>query len=263
MPNPASTGLPNPQSYTTNADGTITDNVTGLVWEDPMEPPPTFYTQAQATLHCAAKGGAWRLPTVLELVSLVDYTVAFSAPTIDLNHFPNTRSYVFRTSSPRVGVSGSGPTLVWTVDFSNSRTTLDDETIPREVRCLNERLPRCYSPPYQALAGGLVYDRATGLTWQQTTDASSYTWSDALSHCSSLGAGWRAPSLTELQTIVDYTVVGQALDGIEVPPASIGSGTWSSTPYALDPTEAAAVWYGGGTDWILKTQNRLSVRCVR
>jgi hypothetical protein len=260
MPNPASTGLPNPQSYTANADGTVTDNVTGLVWEDPVE--PTFYTQAQATLHCAAKGGAWHLPTVLELVSLVDYTIASPGPTIDLNHFPNTRSYVFRTSSPRVGVSSSGPALVWTVDFSTGETTLDEEPTPREVRCVNERTPRCYSPPYQTLAGGLVYDRATGLTWQQTTDTTSYTWGDALSHCAGLGMGWRAPSLTELQTIVDYAMVSQALDGIEVPPASIWSGTWSSTPFAFDPAEAAAVWYAGGMNYVLLT-NTIGVRCIR
>src|SRR5450432_4196895 len=67
MPNPASAGLPNLASYTSNADGTITDEVTGLVWEGAVD--PTLYMQDGAIAHCAAKGGGWRLPTRLELVS--------------------------------------------------------------------------------------------------------------------------------------------------------------------------------------------------
>jgi hypothetical protein len=33
MPNPASSGLPNPASYTDLGDGTVKDNVTGLIWQ--------------------------------------------------------------------------------------------------------------------------------------------------------------------------------------------------------------------------------------
>ena len=33
MPNPSSSGLPNPSSYTDLKDGTVQDNVTGLVWQ--------------------------------------------------------------------------------------------------------------------------------------------------------------------------------------------------------------------------------------
>jgi hypothetical protein len=62
MPNPASTGLPNPPSYTTNADGTVTDNVTGLVWEGTVGPEP-----ARAVAPCeqsfsdlSRNGGKWR-----------------------------------------------------------------------------------------------------------------------------------------------------------------------------------------------------------
>jgi hypothetical protein len=106
----------------------------------------------------------------------------------------------------------------WSVNFIAGATLSDEVTNARRVRCVNEPAPRCYSPPYQALAGGLVYDRATGLTWQQTIDANTYTWSSALAYCTSLGSGWRTPSLTELQTIEDHTILGQGLDGIDLPP---------------------------------------------
>ena len=106
-PNPASAGLPNPASYTTNADGTVTDNVTGLTWATPV-----YYDgPAQAAAACAT--GAWHLPTVLELFSLVDYT-ATPAPRINQKYFSGTPSSVFATSSPYQGSSN-----FWSVDFSD------------------------------------------------------------------------------------------------------------------------------------------------
>ena len=44
----------------------------------------------------------WRLPTVNELESLVDYGVAFPGPTIDATWFPNTVGDWFWSSSPYV-----------------------------------------------------------------------------------------------------------------------------------------------------------------
>lgn len=45
----------------------------------------------------------WRLPTVDELQSIVDYGVANPGPTIDANWFPNTQGTVYRSSSPYAG----------------------------------------------------------------------------------------------------------------------------------------------------------------
>ena len=63
-----------------NHDGTVTDERTGLMWEQGLC--PRRYTWADATkvriaeLNVAALGGHtdWRLPTRAELVSLVDDT---------------------------------------------------------------------------------------------------------------------------------------------------------------------------------------------
>ena len=48
----------------------------------------------------------------------------------------------------------------------------------------------------------------TGLVWQQSTNSSTTSWSDALSYCESLGDGWSLPTRIELTTIVDHTVAG-------------------------------------------------------
>jgi hypothetical protein len=103
-----------PLSYTDNGDGTFTDDNTGLMWEikdgadggsdyanphdvdnwytwtdhadgDDTNPDGTAFTEFLAELN-AEPGFAghrdWRLPTVKELQSLVDYSVADSGPAV-------------------------------------------------------------------------------------------------------------------------------------------------------------------------------------
>jgi hypothetical protein len=54
MPNSAnevSAGAPNLESYTDNGDGTVTDNVTGLMWQQ-QGVPSTTYAQSNPTSYC-------------------------------------------------------------------------------------------------------------------------------------------------------------------------------------------------------------------
>jgi hypothetical protein len=62
----------------------------------------------------------WRLPTVDELQSLVDYSVANPGPTIDFTWFPNTGSSLYWSASalpPSVVIGHAA--LAWYVAFSN------------------------------------------------------------------------------------------------------------------------------------------------
>lgn len=60
--------------YTNNGNGTITDNRTGLIWQQAMQ--PATYTYATAVSYCAnlTLGGNsnWRLPEISELQSTFD-----------------------------------------------------------------------------------------------------------------------------------------------------------------------------------------------
>jgi hypothetical protein len=74
----------NAPSYTDNSDGTITDNITGLMWQ---QSPDTngdgdidaddklTYDEAVASAGTLSLGGYtdWRLPTIKELYSLIDF----------------------------------------------------------------------------------------------------------------------------------------------------------------------------------------------
>lgn len=255
MPNPASTGLPHPASYTANADGTVTDDVTGLTWEGAVT--DKEYMQTEAVDRCAAKGGGWRLPTRLELVSLVDYSIAAPGPTIN-PVFQNTPSGVFWTASTYYGDDGDK----WYVGFDAGYSDYGILNQSDLVRCVLPPAPKCYVSRYQPQASGVVFDQATGLTWQRTLDPGSYSWDDARAYCASLGPGWRAPSLTETQTIIDDAKEFPAVD-TDVFPGTPAESFWTGSAKA-DGSGAAwyvDVFYGASDSDV--TARLFRIRCVR
>jgi hypothetical protein len=135
MPNSqvdVSAGAPNLASYTDNGNGTVTDNVTGLMWQQVVA--PGTYTWAQAKAYCPtltlAGKSDWRLPTRIELVSLVDF--GQSNPAINTTYFPSTSSDWFWSSSPLAGSSSSA----WIVYFYRGLTVDGDVSNAILVRCV-------------------------------------------------------------------------------------------------------------------------------
>jgi hypothetical protein len=140
MPNPVSTGLPHPASYTSMTGmGYVLDNVTGLWWQQPIDVGITNCsggcTAAQAIAYCQnlslAGHSDWRLPTRIELVSIVDTTV--TSPSIN-GVFSGTPSAAFWTSSPYVVLAGGN---VWAVSFDDGTNGgYEPENNPNRVRCV-------------------------------------------------------------------------------------------------------------------------------
>jgi len=130
-------------NYTVNADNTITDNVTGLVWRrcsqgqnDDATCTGTAgtYTWGNALLQCeneTADGGGWRLPNVRELMTIVDYGKT-TAPRINATAFPSTVSNYYWTSTTYM----SGTNTAWIVYFNNSTVTSGPKTNSYYVRCV-------------------------------------------------------------------------------------------------------------------------------
>ncbi len=93
---PAPSDIPDGGTYVLTAD-TVTDTVTGLVWQ--RNPPITAAVLDDATAYCAGLALAdagWRLPTLIELESIVSYGVI--APAIDSTVF-TTQSAKYWTST--------------------------------------------------------------------------------------------------------------------------------------------------------------------
>jgi hypothetical protein len=86
------------QSFVNNEDGTVTDNNTGLMWQ---QAEPDYMTWEQALNYCEGLNLAnktdWRLPNIMELESLTDDTRY--DPAIDTNFFPNASSSFYWSST--------------------------------------------------------------------------------------------------------------------------------------------------------------------
>lgn len=99
---------PTTPSFTDNSDGTVTDEVTGLMWTkcslasggavdpDTVNCSGTHgtYRWQEAIDACANLSYAgysdWRLPSVSELFSIIDFGTAINDPSINETCFPNT-----------------------------------------------------------------------------------------------------------------------------------------------------------------------------
>jgi hypothetical protein len=124
-------------TYTDHGDGTVSDNLTLLMWQKATS--TSMYTWGSTTTagtaqnYCATLALAgysdWRLPTYIELLSLVDYAVV--TPSID-PVFTNTPPTLFWTSTPYAGAAGGAWVVRFDVGISSSGAT----TAPNYVRCV-------------------------------------------------------------------------------------------------------------------------------
>jgi len=97
-----------------NGNGTVTDNATGLIWQ--QDGPEQTMNWQQALAYCEGLSLAghddWRLPNINELQSLVDYSRV--NPSINTDYFPSTVSGYYRTSTT---IPGSPNSKAWVIDF--------------------------------------------------------------------------------------------------------------------------------------------------
>lgn len=262
MPNTPSSGLPNPQAYDARVPGAILDRVTGLLWQQAVD--PGSYDWAAANRYCGSLTLAghhdWRLPSLVELVSIVD--LARADPAIDSAAFPATPSLPFWSSQTIAGNSG----LAWYVYFKNGGAYAgNDVSDPQRIRCVSGAVPSARAPSCFVSSAATVYDPHTKLTWQRAVDSGSFTSVDAQRYCAALdaaGGGWRLPSLKELMTLVDVTRVDPAIDTGAFP-ATPSEFFWSSTP-SLTP--AGAAWgtnFNAGSAGASLAASMGRARCVR
>ena len=240
-----------PLSYTDNHDGTVTDNNTGLMWQ--QEDDGIWYDcwyQAAGLYNADCNYGDpiidvcgsldlgghsdWRLPNKRELVSILRYMKStISSPMAD-SVFTNVKSPAYWSATS----SAQSADRVWQVLFLNG-VTQTTEKLPNPshlatyVRCV-----RGYeiSPAYLGLLGGYVTDLTTGLMWDAGASPSPLTWEQALSYCKDSMydfTDWRLPNIKELESIVDDDRYSPAID-----PAffdtigATGDSYWASTTYA-------------------------------
>jgi hypothetical protein len=110
-------------AFTDNGDGTVTDTITGLTWQ--QDDDAVVKTWEEALSYCEGlelpTGQTdWRLPNIKELRSIVDTTTY--SPAINLTYFPNTNfgDYWSSTHGWTFSHHGGGyiPSGAWSISFS-------------------------------------------------------------------------------------------------------------------------------------------------
>ena len=235
----------NEPSYTDNGDGTITDNVTRLVWQQNMGEKIT-YDDAFVKADSMTLGGEtdWRVPTLKELYSLMLFSGSVQGETaielfIDTTYFDQLigdtalgeREIDAQTwcSTQYEGVTMGSDTTVFGVNFIDGRIKGYPKYQPGNVnvkKSMYFRMVRGNTAyginNFSDNGDGTITDNATGLMWQQSDDGNSYDWEEALYMAKNLEyAGhddWRVPSAKELQSIVDYTRSPQTTSSAAIDP---------------------------------------------
>jgi hypothetical protein len=270
-------------SYVDNGDGTVTDLNTGLMWQ---KTPGDKVTYAEAvagadTFNLAGYND-WRLPTIKELYSLMDFSgstgmsAATSVPYIDTDYFDFEYGDTsagerfidaqYWSSNEYVGTVFGGQTAVFGVNFADGRIKgygiehPNGAAMTQFVRYVRGN-PNYGVNNFVDNGDGTITDLATGLMWQKGDSGTTMNWQQALDYAENLEyAGyddWRLPNAKELQSIVDYTrapdAQNPAQQGAAIDPVfditSDDSFFWTSTTHVEGPAGDYAAYIAFGQAW--------------
>jgi hypothetical protein len=135
-------------NYTDNADGTLTDTVTGLLWQKTAD--GTARTWDDAGAYCAnlALGShsfGWRLPVLVELNTLLDLSVDTEADptTVAVNPlFTGANgAVVYWTATEDAGNLVNGTDNAWILNFNLAEDDVAAKSSPNYTRCVWEVTP--------------------------------------------------------------------------------------------------------------------------
>lgn len=247
----------NAQAFTAQGNGTVSDLVTGLMWQS-VDNGESTWTAALANAGTVRTGGYsdWRLPTPGELFSLFNF--GKNNPALDTQFFPDNpkgAAQYWWTSD----VYGSGNN-VWS---GNAGGGLGPKPVGETLSAGgNERFHARYVRNAKPTNGhnyfnngdGTVTDLDTGLMWLQAP-SSALNWKGAIAWAEGLvQAGysdWRLPNIKELQTLIDYTLTSAndasgavACVNRVLFPEVTATAHWASTTLQADQTRAWLAEFG-------------------
>ena len=235
----------NSMSYKDNGDKTVTDNVTGLMWQQTADRDGNGevkavdkLSQSDAITYCSnlslAGYSDWRLPDIKTIYSLMNFTGSDPSgetgdDTSSLDPFIDDAVFGFgygdtdageriidgqwATTTNYVSTTMNGDATMFGLNFADGRI----KGYPLEMRgsdkmfyvqCVRDNT--VYGTNSFTDNGDLtITDSATNLMWHKNDNLTETNWDSAISYCeNSTEAGysnWKLPDAKELQSIVDYT----------------------------------------------------------
>ncbi len=223
-------------SYRDNRDGTVSHINTGLMWVQARGVKMTWSQAAAGAATCHVGGYTdWRMPSIKELYSLINFNGSFvgsadySTPYLDTKYFEfeygdeanGERGIDCQDWSATLYVSKTmmGNPTVFGVNFADgrikgygrSRPGQSGDTMRLYVRYVRGN-PAYGKNDFADNGDGTITDRATGLMWAKADSGKGMNWEQALAWVQARNAegylghrDWRLPNAKELQSIVDYT----------------------------------------------------------
>ena len=277
-------------AYRDNGDGTVTDLNTGLMWVQSRGAKLNWDDAIGGAPKCRVGGHRdWRMPTVKELYSLINFTGECQGPSVS-TPFIDTKFFGFAygdtsqgeraidcqdwTATEYIGTTMNGDPTVFGVNFADGRIKGYPKIRPgprdasRGANKLHVRYVRG-NPAYgkndfHDNGDATVADRATGLTWSKADSGAGLNWEAALAWVRTkndnkfLGhADWRLPDAKELQSIADYTR-SPAIDPVfQITQLNDGEYPffWTGTTHLDGPPDrkgmaAVYVCFGRGVGWM-------------
>jgi hypothetical protein len=283
-------------------DYTTTDEATGLIWKS--------CSQGQTGANCsgvavtldwttaqtgvggcnelnAMNSGAgyagrtdWRLPSVVELRTILDFSgvnLANTVPRINATAFPNTPA-----GTGNLGTNWTATDTTVNPFNVNFSTGLGDfnggntKPTPLNIRCV-AGFPTARSYSFTDNGDGTIKDHRTGLFWQKCSiglsgnDCSIGTlqnsqWGANLTNCNTLilnNKKWRLPSLNELTGFFEFftPAANPRVDLNFFPNTPAGNGYWSSTTSTTTLNNKQIIFTNGNfSEFIGSTAG--PIRCV-
>lgn len=234
----------NAMSYTNNGDGTVTDNVTGIVWQkspdvngDGSIDANDKLSYSAAISYCnnldLAGENDWQLPHITQLYSLIhfegkdasNYTGTDTSglePFIDTDYFDfeygdtsagdRIIDVQYASSTLYVSTTMGGNETMFGVNFGDGRIK-GYPTFNKTYYLLCARNLGNYGQAnYTDNGDGTITEQTSGLMWAQNDSGTGMTWEEALAWAEQQNAAnylgyndWRLPNAKELQSLVDYT----------------------------------------------------------
>ena len=234
----------NVPSYTNNGNGTITDNVTGLLWQQ-VDGGEMTIENAFIYADNLVLGGYsdWRLPTPKESFSILNHQNI--NPALNTSYFTNTNADYWWTNTYQAGDN----TKVWCTNAGGGiGNKPKSETISaggikkfhaRTVRDITT--PAVISNHFTNNGDGTVTDNLTQLIWQKAPNLSALSWENAIVYSESLSLAsatdWRLPNLKELQSLNDESLTNPSANTVFFPTIGVHN-YWSSTSVQNQPVNA-------------------------
>jgi hypothetical protein len=258
----------NTPRYQDNGDGTVTDLITGLMWQADPGQKMTYDQAVSGTSSFRLAGyNDWRLPSIKELYSLIlfDGTDVSACPggSCSATPFIDTRYFNFQygdteagervidaqfaSSTRYVSTTMRGAETIFGVNFADGR--IKGYPTDKSFFVLYVRgNPEYGKNSFAENGDGTISDAAIGLTWMQADSGAGMDWEDALAYCENASVAgyddWRLPDIKELQSIVEYSRSPATSNSAAIDPLFTATGIideaggsdfpfyWSSTTHA-------------------------------